>query len=117
MSPVAHIAERPTDFFFGKSRFPDRFNPARLPRHPPHYHQRGHPSLKRLTAIPAIAVVSVLVPPVASAKPYSQAAFAQKYPAIGKCNTPPRVCALSNGGRCNPKTGAWAIGGSWGGRG
>jgi hypothetical protein len=39
-------------------------------------------------------------------------AFAQ---AKGKCTKPQAVCALQHGGRCNPKTGAWGIGGRYGG--
>lgn len=33
-----------------------------------------------------------------------------------KCTSPQQMCALQNGGRCDPKTGRWGIGGyEWGG--
>jgi hypothetical protein len=39
-------------------------------------------------------------------------AFAQ---GKGKCTKPQAICAVENGGRCNPRTGGWGIGGRYGG--
>ena len=41
---------------------------------------------------------------------------AQAQPNGSKCTSPQAVCALQNGGKCNPQTGRWGIGGyEWGG--
>jgi len=40
----------------------------------------------------------------------TQAAQAQPNSALGKCTSPQAICALESGGRCNPKTGGWAVG-------
>jgi hypothetical protein len=38
------------------------------------------------------------------------ATAAQAAQTVNRCTSPQQICAAQNGGRCNPKNGAWAIG-------